>query len=187
MSFLSTVFGGGAKGIIEGIGGIADRFIQTADEKAQFALEVEKVITERMKYIEESARTTVESRMQVIIAELQHGDEYVKHTRPMIARWGLYTIIYNYAGVPTLSGIVKFLLVLITGFSNDPQLWADLVTKINIEPFQLPLAFWGAWGGIVGTYSVGRSFEKFGVRNKWTKAATGNALPEDIATKFMMR
>jgi hypothetical protein len=176
VSFLSNLIGGGAKGIIEGVAEAADRFITTGDEKNKFVVEVEKLVTERMGMMEQSARDTVKARMEVIVAELQHGDEYTKRTRPMIARWGLYTIMWNHAAVPTLGGLVKFALA---------AAGSDIAAAVNVAPIDLPTEFWVAWGGIVGTYAVGRSFEKFGVRNPLTSAATGTPSPEGVADRVL--
>lgn len=158
MSIFSEIFAGGAKGIIDGVGNIVDRFVQTSDEKAAIMMEVERLANERFAQAEQSARTTVDARMQVIVAELQHGDAYTKRTRPMIARWGLYAILWNYAIVPTLG-------VALAGWVGG---------EIKITSIALPTEFWFAWGGIVGTYAIGRSFEKIGKKSKLVDAATGN-------------
>lgn len=176
MSFLSNLIGGGAKGIIDGIAEAADRFITTDQEKQQFLIEAEKLVTARMGMMEQSARDTVKARMEVIVAELQHGDEYTKRTRPMIARWGLYTIMWNHAAVPTIGGALKFLLA---------AFGSEIANAIHVGPIDLPTEFWVAWGGIVGTYAVGRSFEKFGVRNPVTRAATGSPSPESVASRVL--
>ena len=44
------------------------------------------------------------------------------------------------------------------------------------EPFELPTEFWLAWGGIVSTWSIGRSAERRGARNKAVSLVTGNKL-----------
>lgn len=164
MSFLSDMFKGGAEGVIEGVAKAVDRFVTTDAEKQQFLLEAEKVVTERMKLLEASAQETVSARMQVIVAELQHGDEYTKRTRPMIARWGLYVIIWNCAVAPTLGGLFE---------------------AVDLGTIDLPTGFWAAWGGIVGTYAVGRSFEKLGADNIVTRAMTGRPKVSSIVDKVL--
>ena len=44
----------------------------------------------------------------------------------------------------------------------------------SCEPFPLPEEFWMAWGGIVATWAVGRSFEKSSSSNRMSRAATGS-------------
>ena len=39
---------------------------------------------------------------------------------------------------------------------------------------ELPAEFWWAWGGIVGTWAIGRSFEKAGANNRLVRAITGS-------------
>lgn len=174
---IAELFSGGARGMVEGIGGLVDRFVRTEDEKAQFVVEVERIVSERMAMMESSARATVEARMQVIVAELQHGDAYTKRTRPLIARLGLYVVIWNHAAVPTLGGLLKYALVALVG--------VEAGALVTVTAIDLPVEFWIAWGGITSTYAVGRSFEKFGVHNRAVSAATGQAAPEAIARRVL--
>jgi hypothetical protein len=52
-----------------------------------------------------------------------------------------------------------------------------LVSRISgtadVQPFPLPGPFWAAWGGIVATWSIGRSFEKSNASNKFSQMVTG--------------
>jgi hypothetical protein len=48
-NLLAKFFGAGASDILEGVAAIADKFIQTPDEKAKFKAEVEVAIAERWK------------------------------------------------------------------------------------------------------------------------------------------
>jgi len=44
----------------------------------------------------------------------------------------------------------------------------------KIVTLDLPGEFWMAWGGIVATWSVGRSAEKRGTMNRLTSVITGS-------------
>jgi len=44
----------------------------------------------------------------------------------------------------------------------------------DVPSFPLPQEFWLAWGGIVATWSVGRSMEKRGVRSQIVGTITGS-------------
>jgi len=159
---IGSIFSGSTKGIIEGVASAVDRFVETDAEKKAALLEVERVVTERMRIAEESARATVDARMQVIVAELKSGDQYVSRTRPMIARWGLYIILFNYCVVPAFSRAVAVFR------PGDP-------VEALLAPFNLPLEFWVAWGGVVGVYAIGRSFEKqTGTATALSRLMTGN-------------
>jgi len=47
MGGIKDLFGQGAKGIIEGVGGVVDKFVQTPEEKAAMKAELEKEISKR--------------------------------------------------------------------------------------------------------------------------------------------
>ncbi len=153
MSWLTNVLGGSIGKVLDAGGALADRFIQTADEKSAFKLEFEKLIQKRDSEIEQTFRTTIEAKERVMVAELKHGDAYTKRARPTVVYVGLAAIIFNYCVIPTISVIL------------------DRV----FPPFELPTEFWAAWGGVVATWSIGRTMEKRGVRNKFVSAMTGAA------------
>lgn len=143
---LKDIFLGAGQGIIEGIGNVADKFIQTKDEKAAFDLKVEEIITTRLTQIQESVRTQMTMTLEVIKAEMASGDNYTKRARPTIVYFGLLVIAWNYCILP----------------------------YFHLPPVELPGDFWLAWGGVVGVWSAGRSAEKIGVQGKVTSAITGN-------------
>lgn len=146
MSFIGDLFAGGAKGIVEAVGSVADRFIQTKDEKAKFELEVEEVITTRLGQIEESARARMNMTAEIIKAEMASGDAYTKRARPTVVYFGLLLIGWNYGVGPMLSH----------------------------PPVELPSEFWLAWGSVISIWSIGRTAERIGIEGKVTKVITGN-------------
>lgn len=178
LGFLTSLFSGGIGPIVKAVSDVADEFIHSGEEKADFVARVEEMVTERMRLMEDSARATVEARMNVIVAELKHGDQYVSHTRPKIARWGLYVVMWNYAVVPTAGGLIQF-----AASTIDPTVGA----LVNVGTIELPTQFWVAWGGIVSTYSIGRSFEKFGVNTKATRMLSGSSSPDSIADDIIKK
>lgn len=164
MSWFTDLFSGGASSIVSSVGDVVDRFVQTDDEKAKLKLALEQELTKKFQAVEESARTSLQARERILVAELQQGDTYTKRARPTVVYFGLVMIALNYFVVP-------------------------LITQLALgkaEPFPLPGEFWAAWGGIVGTWAIGRSFEKRGVNNQITRAVTGepkrsSLLDEDIS------
>ena len=152
MSWLSDVFAGGAKGVLDGVGSVVDRFVTTSDEKAAMKLELEKVVTARMAMVAQEANTQMEAKERVLVAELNQSDRFTKRARPTVVYMGLVFIGFNYCVIP-----------LIQQFAG-----------IAVKPFDLPSEFWYGWSGIVATWSLGRSVEKVGIQNKATKAVTGN-------------
>lgn len=148
MSFLSKIFGSGIKEVADGVGGIIDKFVTTDAEKAAAKLEIERLLqADRMK-LQESLQIELQAKERVLVAELNQGDNYTKRARPTVVYGGLAFIFFNYVIAPLLLPEQKSL--------------------------ELPMEFWMAWGGIVSTWSIGRSFEKAGVANKATAMATGN-------------
>ena len=84
---------------------------------------------------------------------MAQGDNYTKRARPTVVYVGLAVIVLNYCIAP-----------IVANFSN-----------ITIPELSLPTEFWVAWGGIVATWSVSRTAEKRGSRNKAVKSITGTS------------
>lgn len=150
MGWLGDIFSGGASGIIDGVGNVVDRFITTSDEKNEFMLEMEKVVNERMQQASDQANIEMRAKSDIIVAELNQGDNYTKRMRPTLGYFGMAVIAFNYCLVP-----------LIAFFMGMP-----------VAPFALPTEFWIAWGGMMATYSIGRTREKQGKTDKVTKMIT---------------
>lgn len=134
MGLISKIFSATAGEVADKVAGIADRFMQTPDEKAGFRLQVEQLLQQRDSEVEQTIRDTVNARMQVTVAELHQGDNYTKRARPTVVYFGLLVIFYNYCLIPTV----------------------QLIHGADLQPFALPSEFWMAWGGVVATWSIGR-------------------------------
>jgi hypothetical protein len=169
MSFISKILGGGAKQVLDGVdagGGakqvldgvdaLIGRFKASPEEKQAFKLELEKLLQQRDAEIEETIRAELQAKERVLVAELQQGDSYTKsytkRARPTVVYVGLVFIFFNYVLVPTVQSF----------------------SSVSIRPFDLPTEFWAAWGGIVATWSIGRSAEKRGAKSKTISLITGN-------------
>lgn len=146
---IAGFFGGG---LIDSISDVADTFIQTADEKASFKVAMEKVLQQRDSEIEQTIRAELQAKEKIIVAEMTQGDNYTKRARPTLIYFGLVVIAFNYCLVPLL----------------------QVLLATTVAPFPLPAEFWLAWGGAVSVYSVGRSMEKRGSRNRFTQGAVGS-------------
>ena len=104
-----------------------------------------------MTEIEGTIRAELDAKQKILVAELQQGDTYTKRARPTVVYFGLVVIFYNYCLIPTVG----------------------LFMAEIPNPFELPMEFWAAWGGIVATWSIGRSAEKRGSMNRLTSVVTG--------------
>jgi hypothetical protein len=151
-NFLAKIIGSGIGGLAEQIGGIVDRFKMTPDEKAAFTLELEKLAAAATSELEQTMRTELQTKERILVAELTQGDTYTKRARPTVVYGGLVFIAFNYSIAPLFNGMMD----------------------AGIPELTLPSEFWYAWGGIVATWSVGRTMERRGVANNLVKVVTGS-------------
>jgi hypothetical protein len=151
MGFLNNLVSGGLGSLVEQVGGVADKFITTGEEKQRFKLEMEGLLQRREAEIESSVRQAMSAKEKILVAELSQGDGYTKRARPTVVYAGLAFIAFNYCIVPLF----------------------------GLPTQNLPTEFWVGWSGIVATWSVGRSFEKSGVSNKLIRGITGSRLSRD--------
>ena len=89
-------------------------------------------------------RQELQAKERILVAELTQGSTFTKAARPSVVYYGLAAICFNYSILPFVQWLG----------GEAPQ------------PFELPTEFWLAWGGIVSTWSIGRSAERRGARNK---------------------
>lgn len=151
MNWLGKLFSSSGGNLIESIGNTVDRFVTTKEEKAKLKLELETLLQKRDSEIEETIRAELGAKERIIVAELNQGDNYTKRARPTVVYMGLAFIMFNYCIVPAL----------------------QIFLGMDVQTFHLPDGFWLSWGGIVGTYSVGRTMEKRGVGGGVTEVITG--------------
>ena len=150
--------GNSLSGILDGVGGIIDRFKLSPEDKEKFKLELESLLQKRDSEIEMTYRKEIEAKKEILITELSQGDKYTKRARPSVIYVGLIFIFLNYVLIPIIQS----------------------VSGRTVEALSLPEEFWWAWGSIVATWSVGRSFEKTGIRNRLTGILTGSGSEKNI-------
>lgn len=159
-NWFSKLFSGSVGSVVESVGSLADKFIQTDDEKAAFRIQVEQLLQQRDSEIEQTIRAELQAKERVLVAELQQGDTYTKRARPTVVYAGLGFIFLNY---------VLFPLV------------ARFISDVDSSPLaELPTDFWFAWGGICSSWVIGRSMEKRGVRNPVLSTITGTKPPSKL-------
>ena len=114
--------------------------------------------------------------MSVTVAELKQGDKFTKRARPSVVYGGLLFVLINYILFPLIARIS----LIICGWGAESEAAvAQCTAYIDTSPLaDLPAEFWYAWGGITGTWSVGRSAERIGINNKVTRAITGSPPPQ---------
>ena len=146
---LASVFTGGIAGEIADI---ADKFIETPDEKREFREKLQEFAQKKDSELQQTIRQELESKEKIIIAEMAQGDNYTKRARPTLIYAGMLIIFFNYCLIPAIQSI----------FGTSPS------------PFAIPDEFWLVWGGAVSVYSIGRSAEKRGMKNSLTNLSTGS-------------
>lgn len=92
-----------------------------------------------------------EAKKDIIISEMQQGDNFTKRARPMVVYMGLLFIAIIHVAFP----IIAFF------------------TKDTVPEISLPEEFWWAWTGVVSVWMVGRSAEKFGKKDGIVSLITG--------------
>lgn len=154
-NWLGKLIGSGIGGLAENVANIVDRFKLTQDEKAAFELEMEKLLQQAGSELEQTMRAELQAKERILVAELNQGDNYTKRARPTVVYFGLGLILFNYSISPIVQG----------------------VTGTPFFPMPLPAEFWYAWGGIVATWSVGRTMERRGANNNLLSVVTGSKKP----------
>lgn len=150
MGLLDGIFGGAAEGLVKGIGGIIDSVTTTDEERMAAKLKVQQLIHAENQETEKTLRRELEAKERILVAELQQSDGYTKRARPSIV----------YAG-----------LVIALGSATAKFLGSD----VDVAGL-VPVEFWWAWGGVTGTWVVGRSMEKRGISNGFSQKVTGSKL-----------
>jgi|TARA_R110001606_G_scaffold384760_1_gene547855 hypothetical protein len=110
---LAKLFGGAGGSILEKLSGVADKFIQTKEEKDQF----QKEMTEIMIKAEAEMQKNVTERWQ---ADLQHGNWLTRSVRPLVL---IFLIVSTVLLVFIDSGAMSF---------NVEQKWTDLLQLVLI-------------------------------------------------------
>lgn len=146
MSWLSNLFGTGLTGVMNGVKELADEFFTSDEERAEFELKAKALMQARLTELEKTARRELEAKQEVIVAELNTGDKFVRRARPSLVYFGCAIILVNYTIAPIA----------------------------GTESLELPAEFWIAWGSVVGMWSVGRSAERIGLTNSFTRKVTGS-------------
>ena len=166
MGWLTNILSGGAGSLIKDIGDVVDKFNLSGEEKQEFKLQMEALLQKRDSELEQTLRQEMESKERVLTAELNQGDAYTKRARPSVVYFGLGFIFLNYCLVPGIQ-YLRGKATATCSIENSVQQCA--ITG----GVQLPPEFWWAWGGIVGTWAIGRSFEKAGASNRMSRLVTG--------------
>ena len=109
--YLSKIFGNAGGSVVDKLAGVADRFIRTKDEKAEF----EKQMTEIFIDAEAAMQKNVTERWQ---ADLQHGNWLTRSVRPLVL---IFLIVSTVLMVFIDSGSINFTV---------EEKWTDLLQLV---------------------------------------------------------
>jgi len=110
---LAKLFGNAGGGIISKLAGVADKFIQTKEEKASFAKEMTQIFIQA----EAEMQKNVTDRWK---ADLEHGNWLTRSVRPLVL---VFLIVTTVIMVFVDSGSINF---------NVEQKWTDLLQLVLI-------------------------------------------------------
>ena len=110
---LSKIFGDAGGNVVDKLAGVADRFIRTKDEKAEF----EKQMTQIFIEAESQMQKNVTERWK---ADLEHGNWLTRSVRPLVL---IFLIVATVLMVFIDSGSLVF---------NVEEKWTDLLQIILI-------------------------------------------------------
>ena len=108
---LSKIFGNAGGAVVDKLAGVADKFIRTKDEKAEF----EKEMTEILIDAEAAIQKNVTERWK---ADLEHGNWLTRSVRPLVL---VFLIVATVLMVFIDSGSLDF---------NVEEKWTDLLQLI---------------------------------------------------------
>jgi hypothetical protein len=108
---LSKIFGNAGSVVIDKIAGVADTFIRTKDEKAEF----EKQMTEILIEAEEAIQKNVTERWK---ADLEHGNWLTRSVRPLVL---VFLIVATVLMIFIDSGSIDF---------KVDEKWTDLLQLV---------------------------------------------------------
>ena len=140
-------------GLAKEIAGVATKLLGSPEKQREFELAAAEMIQARDSEIEETLRAEMQAKERVMVAELQQGDTFTKRARPSLVYVGLLLAF--------LEVVVR--VVLVVQGKSMPE---GLTTVV-------PPQFWVAWTGVTGTWVIGRSVERRGIKNKIVSAITG--------------
>jgi len=140
-------------GLAKEIAGVATKLFGSPEKQREFELAAAEMIQARDSEIEETLRAEMQAKERVMVAELQQGDTFTKRARPSLVYVGLLLAF--------LEVVVR--VVLVVQGKSMPE---GLTTVV-------PPQFWVAWTGVTGTWVIGRSVERRGIKNKIVSAITG--------------
>ncbi len=154
VSIIASLFGATAGKVINSIGGVLGRFIESPEQRRAAELEIANLIQARDSELEQTIRSEMDAKARVLEAELKQDDNFTKRARPTVVYAGLVLVTVNNVILP----------------------WVSHFTGDAPPSIEIPGVFWTAWAGICATWVIGRTAEKRGAGNQLTRLITGGSV-----------
>jgi hypothetical protein len=114
----------------------------------------------------------VNAQKEIIVAEMNQGDNYTKRARPSVVYFGLLFIGLVHVIFPI---VAKTLLIAAIWINKSNVAAETAATKImELTSISLPSEFWWAWSSVVAVWSIGRSAERAGATGKLVEMIVGS-------------
>lgn len=123
--------------------------------------------------IQKRENTLVTATQEIIVAEMTQGDTYTKRARPTVVYAGLGFILFVYIVIPVIVKISMIALLFIRSATEIATMKDGIGQFSELASLTLPSEFWWAWSGVVGIWSIGRTFERKGQSGAITAAIVG--------------
>lgn len=162
-----NVLPGGIGALVEQAGRIAEQFALGDADRKRLQLQLGALVEQHDSNVQQGADAAIDTRQKLIVSEMQQGDGYTRRARPSVVYAGLLFIFLNYVVIPG----VGYLTGAASVQCDNAVKTATCEVKGGLP---LPREFWWAWGGIVGTWSIGRSYEKARGANRVSSLITGS-------------
>lgn len=157
----------GIGALVEQAGRIAQQLPLGDADRQRLQVQLGALLEQHDSNVQQNADSAMDARQKLIVSEMQQGDSYTQRARPSVVYAGLLFIFLNYVVVPGVGYL--------TGASSVQCDNAGKAATCEIKGgLPLPREFWWAWGGIVGTWSIGRSYEKTRGANRVSSLITGS-------------
>ena len=123
--------------LAKGAFGLIDKLHLSKQEKMQFKAQMQSMMLDYQKDVQETIREKERATADIITAEVTQDDKYTKRARPTVIYVGIVLIIWGYVMVPLLNNYFNIAILV-----------------------EIPDFFWHSWAAIVAVYAGGRSYEK---------------------------
>lgn len=87
MNWLTTIFGGTGAKIIDKVSDAIDALHLSEEEKFALQVQIENILTERLKETESTVRQSLEAQKEIIVAEAKGESWLQRNWRPLTMIW----------------------------------------------------------------------------------------------------